>query len=74
MELKAGQIWKHYKGGIYRIIALASNSESDDFIDMVVYQKTTDDHKTWVQSVSRFMETVHVDGKTVPRFELISEN
>ena len=74
MELKPGQIWKHYKGGIYRILVLAVNNQTDDLYDVVVYQNTTDPTKNWTQSVERFLESVEWEGKTVPRFVLVSEN
>ena len=35
-EIKAGNIYRHYKGNVYKIIALAKHSETEE--DMVVYQ------------------------------------
>ncbi len=71
MELKPGQTWRHYKGGIYKIIALGRNSETDDLYDVVIYENTAEP-KIWVQSVQRFLSTEEREGKIVPRFELIT--
>lgn len=72
-ELRLGQIWKHYKGGKYKIILLAKNVEEGDAVDMVVYQKTGEE-QLLTQSVGRFTESVNHDGKQVPRFDFISDN
>jgi hypothetical protein len=75
MELKIGQVWKHYKGTPYKIMLLAKDSEGENMTDMVVYQDSTDESKIWVQSVARFLEgSVEWEGKTVPRFEFVSDN
>lgn len=73
MELKAGQIWRHYKGGMYRIVTLAVNNQTDELYDAVVYQDTTDESKIWTQSKARFLSTEEFEGKTVPRFTFVSE-
>jgi hypothetical protein len=72
-ELRSGQIWKHYKGGKYKIILLAKNVEEGDAVDMVVYQKIGEE-QLFTQSVGRFTESVNHDGKQVPRFDFISDN
>ena len=74
MELKVGQVWKHYKGGIYRIIILAKNNQTDDLFDAVVYQDVGDSEKIWTQSVERFLEINQYEGKTVSRFIFVSDN
>lgn len=35
-EITIGKIYKHYKGNIYKIIALGKHSETEE--DMIVYQ------------------------------------
>lgn len=40
-EIKIGQIWKHFKGGEYKIIAIAKDSERLD--DCVVYEALYND-------------------------------
>lgn len=68
MEIKIGQIYQHFKGNIYKVIALAKHSETEE--DMVVYQsiKTND---TWVRPKSMWFETV--DTKGTLRFNLIKD-
>ena len=72
-DLRSGQVWKHYKGGMYKIILLAKNVEEGDSVGMVVYQKEGEE-QLLTQSIGRFTETVNHDGKQVPRFDFISDN
>jgi hypothetical protein len=74
MDLKPGQIWKHYKGTLYKVVLLAKDSGGEDMTDMVVYQDTTDESKIWVQPADRFVETLEWEGKVVPRFEFMRHN
>ena len=74
MEIKSGQTWKHYKGGVYRIVTLAQNNETDELYDMVVYQDVSAPEKVWTQPLARFEEELKVDGEVVPRFTLVNEN
>lgn len=73
MKPKIGQIWKHYKGNEYRIVALARNSETDDTYDVVVYERV-DEPKIWTQSKERFLGTEQYNGETVSRFTFIGDN
>lgn len=66
-------LYKHYKGGTYKVIGVAKHSETLD--DMVVYEHVNEkdnEFKLWVRPAEMFAETVEVDGKKVPRFEKIS--
>ncbi len=63
--------YRHYKGGEYRVIGTARHSESDELL--VVYRCTYDNNSLWVRPLAMFTETVHVDGKEVPRFTLSEE-
>ena len=74
MELKPGQVWRHYKGGMYRIVTLPQNNQRDELYDMVVYEDTTDTTKIWAQSKERFLSTEEWQGQTVPRFTFVSDN
>ena len=47
MEVKVDQIYKHFKGNTYRVIAIAKSCE--DLSLQVVYQDTEDEHKIWVR-------------------------
>ena len=56
MEVKAGQIYKHFKGNTYRVIAIAKSC--GDLSLQVVYQDTEDQHKIWVRSYEEFISPV----------------
>lgn len=71
MELKPGQIWKHYKGNDYKIIVLGKHSETAE--DMVVYKQLHSD-KIYIRPMNLFFQDVEWEGKTVPRFTFISDN
>ena len=57
--------YRHYKGNEYTVLGVARHSETLE--EFVVYRQ---DHGLWVRPAAMFAETVVVDGKTVPRFQL----
>lgn len=63
--------YRHYKGGMYRVVCLAHHSETLE--DMVVYEPLDGSTGYWVRPASMWDETVCVDGKEVPRFARIEE-
>ena len=64
-EITVGKTYKHYKGNIYRIIALAKHSETTE--DMVVYQNI-EKGDIWVRPKSMWNEIVKDD---TLRFQLL---
>jgi hypothetical protein len=74
MEIKPGQIYKHYKGDLYKIITLAKHTENDEQ-DLVVYERQTDlNHdgwRIWARPTTMFFEEIEKDGYKGPRFEYI---
>lgn len=64
-------LYRHYKGGRYRVIALAKHSETLE--EMVVYQALYGDSGYWVRPKSMFFETIEFEGETVARFARIRE-
>lgn len=66
--LKVGQIYQHYKGNEYTIIALAKDCDSLD--PVVVYQDKNDPSKIWVRSQAVFEEVIEKNGEQLPRFRL----
>jgi hypothetical protein len=76
-----GKLYRHYKstGGndhVYKIIGLAKHSETEDLL--VIYEPII--RSGWMQNTEAnfaarpqdmFMETVELDGQTVPRFQKI---
>jgi len=63
-------IWRHYKGGKYRVLGIAR--DADTMKPMVVYAgHPVSVNKTgiWVRSYDVFMGRVQYKGKTVDRFK-----
>ncbi|WP_308290070.1 DUF1653 domain-containing protein [Mycolicibacterium sp. PAM1] len=69
-ELPKCGIYRHFKGQLYQVLDIASDSESQQA--MVVYRTLYGQYDLWVRPASMFAESVMVDGCKVPRFTLIS--
>lgn len=73
-KVKPGQIYKHYKGDTYKVLILAKDSETREW--MVVYERQTDiihdGYRITVRPLGMFLEEVDKDGYKGPRFEYIS--
>jgi len=69
-EIKKG-IYKHYKGGQYRILNEVLNSETKE--PEIVYQDIKDEKKIWVRSKKMFLENLEIAGEKKPRFEFMNE-
>ena len=67
-EITIGKIYKHYKGNLYKIIALAKHSESGE--DMIVYQNI-EKGDIWVRPKSMWNEVIELGRKKVLRFTLV---
>ena len=59
--------WRHYKGGLYEVLAVARHSET--LAPVVVYRPLDTDSGWWVRPHAMFVEHVDVDGRLQPRFE-----
>lgn len=66
----AGELYRHFKGGLYRVQCTASCSETHEV--QVVYRSVTNG-QAWVRPLARFMEHVTHLGASVPRFERLHE-
>lgn len=62
-------IYQHYKGNRYQVLHFAKHSETEE--DLVVYRALYGQYGVWVRPLGMFKEMVEVQGKSVPRFELI---
>ncbi len=62
-EITIGKTYKHYKGNIYKVIALAKHSETLE--DMIVYQSVKT-NEIWVRPKKMWSEIV--DDKGTLRF------
>lgn len=72
-KIKLGK-YKHFKGMIVEVIGIAFHSETME--EMVVYNhldsvKGKDSNTLWIRPKKMFLESVNVDGKETPRFELM---
>ena len=63
--------YRHFKGGTYRILTIAQDSESLALV--VVYQALYGDHKVWVRPKEMFDGYVERDGEIIKRFTEITE-
>jgi len=61
--------YRHFKGNEYTVIGVARHSETQE--ELVVYQKEYGDRGLWVRPLAMFQEMVEVDGKDVPRFQIV---
>jgi hypothetical protein len=70
-SVQPNQVWRHYKGNDYRIIAISCHSE--DLTWYVVYETLQENNvsKIWHRPLGMFLETVEIDGALVPRFTRI---
>lgn len=69
-KLKKG-IYRHYKGGEYRIIGEARSTVDEQ--ESVVYESLRD-NQIWLRSVKEFLSEVEVAGEKRPRFEWLRED
>lgn len=59
-------LYRHYKGKDYEVLGTATHSETGE--RLVVYRCLYGDFDLWVRPLAMFMESVVVEGRTVPRF------
>ena len=64
-------LYRHFKGGEYRVLYTAAHSETLE--PMVVYQALYGEKGIWVRPASMWNETVQRDGRVVKRFTYIGE-
>ena len=65
---KDGQLFQHYKGGKYEIVATGFLEDSE--APCVVYRSLLKDI-VWVRTAKNFLENVEHNGVIVPRFKPI---
>jgi hypothetical protein len=70
-EIKVGQVYQHYKGNHYRILALGKHSESGE--ELVTYQRQEDDH-VYSRPKNMFFDEIEKDGIKTTRFVLTSNS
>lgn len=66
---KVGEVYKHYKGGLHKVVALAKHSETLE--DLVIYTHEGNElSEMWARPLSMWNEEVEINGQKVPRFVL----
>lgn len=70
-SINLGDLYEHYKGLRYRILAVARHHETLE--ELVVYQATYGDNDVWVRPLTMFLEEVIIQGQSTPRFKLIND-
>lgn len=82
-EIKVGNVYRHYKGALYKVFAIAIDTESQHVSDpnaipdtckRVIYYAINQEHIIWDRPYTMFSESVNIDGKEQPRFKLYSES
>ncbi len=69
-EIKLGK-YRHFKGGEYEVIAIASHSETLE--KMVVYRALYGAGEVWVRPVKMWNDEVVRDGNAYKRFTYVGE-
>ena len=70
MEIRIGK-YKHFKGNEYRVIGIASHSETME--PMVVYQALYGEQGLWARPANMWNEQVDREDYKGPRFTYIGE-
>ena len=69
-EIKPGR-YRHFKGGEYEVLGLATHSETEE--PMLVYRPLYGERGLWVRPAAMWNETVERDGKTFRRFTYLGD-
>ena len=62
--------YRHYKGKDYSVVGFARHSETEEVL--VLYVPLYGEGGYWVRPLAMFTEEVVVEGKVMPRFELVA--
>lgn len=65
----AGQRFRHYKGGLYAVIEMATLEAT--YEPLVIY-RAEKDGTVWARPLSQWLEEVEYEGRTVTRFSPLS--
>lgn len=72
MSVSINAIYKHYKGGKYRVIAIARlEPEGMEGEEYVVYE-AQNESQVWIRAKSIFESEVEWNGEKIQRFTLVT--
>lgn len=71
-ELVIGGTYRHFKGNLYKVLAVATHSETEE--RMVVYQKLYGEQDVWVRPYDMFLDMKETPEGRVKRFVLMNED
>jgi hypothetical protein len=63
-----GELCRHYKGGVYVILAVAIHTEDRE---MLVIYRSLENSQVWARPRTHFCQNVEVGGNLIQRFERI---
>ncbi len=73
---KPQQVYRHFKGNRYTVLAVAKHSETGE--ELVIYRSVNDENEVYARPLDMFMSPVdkekYPDAKQEMRFELCEEN
>ncbi len=72
-QMKLG-LYRHYKGTLYRVLGVGCHSETQEWL--VAYSRVEPkkgNPDIWLRPYDMFVETVAVDGQTIPRFQRVDD-
>lgn len=72
VKIKNGK-YRHFKGGLYQVIALGKHSETleDLVLYKALYNNTTSEY--WVRPIDSFLGFKIIDGKKIARFKYLGD-
>lgn len=72
-NLVLGGLYQHYKGKNYIVRDLVKHSETLETLVFYECLYENPEGKLWVRPIKMFLESVEVEGKTIPRFKYIGD-
>lgn len=74
-EIKVGTIYRHFKGNLYKVLCIATDSETKE--EVVVYEALYGKHLIWTRPYDMFNSLVdrekYPEVEQLYRFELVNE-